>query len=82
MQNFNFAASGAHFQDVFTTWTTTAQSGTNWVRKENETAYIYDTDGQDNGIVKPAYYTYESSYGNLIRVEQRASNFSTVLRKT
>ena len=63
-------------------WTHTSHNGSNWVRRDLEDGYTYDSDGDDNARSSKIRYFYESSYGNLIRVEERAANGTTVLRRT
>ena len=57
-----------------------------WVRKDGETVYTFDGEGDDeedeSTRVRHTRYFYESRYGNLIRVEERDAADKKVLRKT
>jgi len=77
-----FSSSGAKFQEAVTYWGYTSLNGRYWIHKDREDTYIYDWDGNDRSKVQKTWFFYNSNTGNLIRQEERASNGTTVLRKT
>ena len=51
-----------------------------WVRKQSESVYILDGDGEDDRRVRHTRYLYEGQFGNLVRVEERDAADKKVLR--
>ncbi|MCY3708650.1 MAG: hypothetical protein OXG26_07100, partial [Caldilineaceae bacterium] len=58
------------------------RSGSHWVRRESESVYTFDGDGDDNARVRHTHYFHESTFGNLVRVEERDAEDRKVLRRT
>ena len=58
------------------------RSGSHWVRQESQSVYTFDGDGDDNARARHTHYFYESTFGNLVRVEERDAEDKKVLRRT
>lgn len=58
------------------------RGGSHWVRRESESVYTFDGDGDDNARVRHTHYFHESTFGNLVRVEERDAEDRKVLRRT
>jgi len=58
------------------------RSGSHWVRRESESVYTFDGDGDDNARVRHTHYFHESTFGNLVGVEERDAEDRKVLRRT
>jgi RHS repeat-associated protein len=55
-----------------TNWQSTVQNGTNWVRKATEEQHTHAGDGSpQNKSVDRTSYFYESTYGNMVYMEER-----------
>ena len=52
------------------------------MRKDSESVYVFDGDGDDDTRARHTRYVYEAAFGNVIRVEVRDADDKKTLRQT
>ena len=52
------------------------------MRKDSESVYVFDGDGDDDTRARHTRYVYEAAFGNVIRVEARDADDKKTLRTT